>query len=352
MIRLAAVGSAVAVIALAAGASASAATGPVGQWALDEGSGTTAADGSGLGNHAVIEGGVSWTSGKIGGALRFDGAGGRLRAPVSSALEPAGLTVSAWVKNLGGPGRYRYLVAKGANGCIAGSWGLYSGPEGGIMFYVADSGGVSFTRSPDGGAAIWDGAWHYVAGSYDGAVVRLYVDGAQVGSGTPASAAIGYGLTTTNDLFVGSYPGCSGLDFDGTVDLLRIWGRALAPTEVTASMAYDFRGFLRPVDNPPTVNQSKAGSAIPVKFSLGGNQGLGILAAGSPASQQVVCSSTAPTDDLETTSTSGSSSLSYDAASDTYSYVWKSDKSWAGTCRRLVVALDDGSTHVANFKFK
>ena len=41
---------------------------------------------------------------------------------------------------------------------------------------------------------------------------------------------------------------------------------------------YDFGGFFSPVDNPDVLNRAKAGSAIPVKFSLGGDQGLDIFA--------------------------------------------------------------------------
>ena len=47
----------------------------------------------------------------------------------------------------------------------------------------------------------------------------------------------------------------------------------------------------------------------------------------------------------------GGSSLSYDSGSDTYTYVWKTDKAWANTCRQLVVTLIDGTSHVANFQF-
>lgn len=48
----------------------------------------------------------------------------------------------------------------------------------------------------------------------------------------------------------------------------------------------------------------------------------------------------------------GSSSLSYDSSLDQYVYVWKTNENWAGTCRRLVVRLIDGTDHVAEFRFK
>jgi hypothetical protein len=115
---------------------------------------------------------------------------------------------------------------------------------------------------------------------------------------------------------------------------------------------YKFTGFFAPVDNLPTVNTVKAGSAVPVKFSLGGNQGLNILAAGYPLSTQIACDTSATLDQIEQTVTAGSSSLSYDATSDQYTYVWKTDKSWAGSCRQLTVKLNDGTSHQANFEFK
>jgi hypothetical protein len=117
------------------------------------------------------------------------------------------------------------------------------------------------------------------------------------------------------------------------------------------SVVFDFRGFFRPVDSPPILNVVRAGSAIPVKFSLSGNQGLDIFALGYPVSYGVDCDSSAPLDTVEQTVTAGGSSLSYDAGVDQYVYVWKSDKAWAGTCRRLDVTLVDGTRHVAHFKF-
>lgn len=125
-----------------------------------------------------------------------------------------------------------------------------------------------------------------------------------------------------------------------------------ATATFTVTVLYNFTGFFSPVGNLPTLNVVNAGRAIPVKFSLSGNKGLGIFAANSPQSGLISCDASAPAVNLTDTLTAGGSSLSYDASSDQYIYVWKTDSSWAGTCRQLVVTLNDGSVHTANFKFK
>lgn len=117
-------------------------------------------------------------------------------------------------------------------------------------------------------------------------------------------------------------------------------------------LPYNFTGFFAPIDNPPVINEMKAGAAAPVKFSLGGNQGLNIFAAGSPSSMQISCSTSDPIAAVEETETAGQSSLTYDAASDRYKYTWKTENSWKNTCRLLTVTLRDGTVHSAKFKFK
>jgi uncharacterized membrane protein len=111
---------------------------------------------------------------------------------------------------------------------------------------------------------------------------------------------------------------------------------------------YAFGGFLRPIDNPPVINRMRAGAAVPVKFSLGGDQGMEILA-GTPQSVHMACDNAAQIDSVEETSSAGSSGLSYDAELGVYTYVWKTERSWAGTCRRFSLALHDGSVHHAIF---
>ena len=116
---------------------------------------------------------------------------------------------------------------------------------------------------------------------------------------------------------------------------------------------FPFRGFLAPVANAPAVNEVRAGSAVPVKFGLGGDRGLGVFVPGYPRSRAVACESGAPGHDVAETAGAGQSGLSYDAATDTYTYVWRTERTWASTdpCRELVVRLSDGSQHTARFRF-
>lgn len=118
----------------------------------------------------------------------------------------------------------------------------------------------------------------------------------------------------------------------------------------TYNVVFAWTGFLRPVDNLPTLNTVKAGSAVPVKFQLGGDQGLSVMAAGYPSSSVAQCDASAGTDAIEETATAGQSVLQYDSVTQTYTYVWKTDKAWAGSCRQLRVKLADGTVHAANFK--
>jgi hypothetical protein len=129
-------------------------------------------------------------------------------------------------------------------------------------------------------------------------------------------------------------------------------GNVIGSLQRNYVVQYPFNGFFSPVDNQPVINVAKAGSAIPVIFSLGGNQGLNIFASGYPKSQMIACDATAPADGIDSTVTAGGSSLTYDSSSGRYTYVWKTDKSWSGTCVALILKMQDGVTHRADFKFK
>jgi CSLREA domain-containing protein len=112
----------------------------------------------------------------------------------------------------------------------------------------------------------------------------------------------------------------------------------------------NYRGFLPPINNVRTT-PIHPGKGVPVQFQLGGFRGLDIFAPGSPNSVRIACPLSAGSGDVLLTDTPGNSGLSYDAATDTYTYVWKTDKAWAGTCRRLVVSFGDGSVRTADFAF-
>jgi hypothetical protein len=57
-------------------------------------------------------------------------------------------------------------------------------------------------------------------------------------------------------------------------------------------------------------------------------------------------------DGVEQTETAGASGLTYDPATDRYTYVWKTQKAWRDTCMQLVRRFDDGGVHRADFKFR
>lgn len=175
-----------------------------------------------------------------------------------------------------------------------------------------------------------------------------YILGSVPAAGCSTTDALS-GVATTASLSQSGGPvGAATATCSGASDIA---GNFSTASTASYSVIYSWSGFLKPVDNLPTLNLVKAGSAIPVKFSLAGNQGLSIFMAGYPISQKISCDSVAAVDAIEETVNAGSSSLSYDATADQYNYVWKTDKSWGGTCRQLTVRLIDGTTYSAIFKF-
>lgn len=114
--------------------------------------------------------------------------------------------------------------------------------------------------------------------------------------------------------------------------------------------SYAFGGFTSPVDNLPVTNVAKPGRAIPVRFSLGGDQGRNIFAA-PPSSQRVACENGATVDGIEETLATASQ-LTYSAGTGLYQLGWNTERSWAGTCRELVLSFRDGSEARARFAFR
>jgi hypothetical protein len=174
--------------------------------------------------------------------------------------------------------------------------------------------------------------------------------------GCPTSMLLGESVT-----FVPSDSGGSGLVSNATstyrADRVNAQSFSFTASDVAGNsttiscsftVSYRWNGFFQPIDNV-AVNKAKSGSTIPVKFSLGGDKGLAILAE-APGTSAQACGLGTASDDVEeyTTATSG---LKYDVTADQYIYNWKTDTKWAGTCRQLIVKLADGSTHKASFNF-
>jgi Concanavalin A-like lectin/glucanases superfamily len=203
-------------------------------WSFDEGSGQIAADSgpNGLNGRLGSSDGAdaadpAWTAGHEGGAaLAFSG-GQYVAVSDSAALEPAHVTVDAWVRRSGSPGTWRYVLSKGSVGCDRSAYGLYSGWAGGMSFYVSST--THYTLSPEAPASlVWDGTWHHVVGAYDGARVRLWIDGSQVGDGTATTLPIAYGIGSKG-VYLGTYRGSCELGFKGDIDDVQILGDGAQP---------------------------------------------------------------------------------------------------------------------------
>jgi len=187
-----------------------------------------------------------------------------VRLPAAPQLKPATLTLEAVVRAGQSPGSYRYVVSHGAQGCVAGAYGLYTAKDGGIAFYVFDGDSYYLTAAVKP-SDVWNGAWHHVAGVFDGATVRLFLDGHPVGTAFPAPKPIAYSLTSA-DHFIGTYQGTCALPLTGDVDLIRMWQGALAP-DYLASLS-DTALTPQPTLGPPTTdvpsaNQSESDGEAP-----------------------------------------------------------------------------------------
>jgi hypothetical protein len=242
-----------------------------GQWHLDSiAPDHTTPDSSGhglTGTTGSNGGGLEGTDGRFADGLAFDGLS-HVRVGPSSLLEPAQVSVVAWVRNDGSPGNFRTILAKGGDlNCTVSSYGLFTG-GGGLQFYVSGPAGVTSDRYSSPAApesAIWDGAWHGVAGVYDGATVRLYVDGHEVGPGTAGPASLDY-TPANRDLVMGDYPetACD-LGYNGRLDEVQVYDRALSATEVAA--LHDPGATSPPVVGPPGGGAGGSLSPLTASFS-------------------------------------------------------------------------------------
>lgn len=204
--------------------------GLVAHWQLDEGTGLLAADSSGRGNDAQIHGFTQWQAGYSGSSLNF-GPGGAYNdfalAPDSPSLRVSQLTVCAWMKANKAPSAmvvpYPILLSKID---WAGNTGFQFGflaPDalGLRLMHGGDVFGRAELSVPQTGLA---GGWHHVCGVYDGAQLRIYRNGVEVGRKQVGRIRINHG----------AIPAMIGQCLEGNLDDIRLYDRALAPAEVDA----------------------------------------------------------------------------------------------------------------------
>jgi hypothetical protein len=211
--------------------------GPVGGWKFDDGSGSTAADASGNGNTATLHG-ATWTAGKAGGALAFNGTNAYVTVPSTAALNSlkGQMTVTAWVNKAANLPGYGGIVGRREGTGWGDLWTLYYNNSGNdeYGFSVNTSGGGASVTGPASTGAL--NQWVLLTGVYDGAQVRLYVNGVQVG----AAAASGLIPDESSPLIIGAGDNGSygiGEYFKGAIDDVRVYNRALTPAEIQALAA-------------------------------------------------------------------------------------------------------------------
>ena len=91
----------------------------------------------------------------------------------------------------------------------------------------------------------------------------------------------------------------------------------------------------------------EAGKAVLVEFGLGSFRGPDVFAPSYPRSKEISCSGRGPRISIPGSATQ----FTKQSDSDRYAFAWNTDESWAGTCRQLMLKLNDGTEHLAGFKF-
>ncbi len=145
-------------------------------------------------------------------------------------------TMSAWIKTTQ-TGEEHVLAKSRCDGLTGGGpfeFGTGMFTPGRATLIVYKSGGSPDFAYVESATSVADGAWHHVAATYDGAKLQMFVDG--VASGSTAAAGLTL-TTTTNPLELGG--NCTGHPYpwNGSIDDVRLYGRALTGTEIQADMS-------------------------------------------------------------------------------------------------------------------
>jgi regulation of enolase protein 1 (concanavalin A-like superfamily) len=196
----------------------------VGWWKFDESSGNIAYDSSGYDNNGTIYGNPQWVPGKFEGALAFDGNGDYVNCGNSPELQIQDqITIAFWIKVEKFTRDWQTVIAKGNNSYRMGR------PQWSNAMHLGIQG---TTSSPypwfDGKKAVADNQWHHVAGVYDGTQGIIYIDGVL----DAAQAATGQINASDFNLYIGENEQATGRYWNGLIDDVRLYNRALSQTEI------------------------------------------------------------------------------------------------------------------------
>ncbi len=198
----------------------------VAAYPFDEGAGTTVTDYSGMGNHGTTAGATWSASGKFGGALSFNGTGALVTIPDAASLDlTSGMTLEAWVKATTVSSAWRDVIYKGNDRYyLEGTSSNGGRPAAGATVGTSN-------LEAYGTAALAANTWTHLAATYDGATMRLYVNGTLVSS----TARTGTIATSTNPVQIGG-DSFYGQYFVGLIDEVRIYDGALTATQIQTDM--------------------------------------------------------------------------------------------------------------------
>jgi hypothetical protein len=243
----------VACAALLAASHAYGQAGPVAAYSFNEGSGSTAADATGNGHIGTLSGATWSAAGRNGGALSFDGVNDWVTIADTNLLDlTTGMTLEAWVRPTLVSNWRTVLLKERAGGLL---YSLYSSNDAGRpSSWIRRSGSDLETTGP---SALSANAWVHLAATYDGANLRLYVNGVQVSSRAVSGAL----ETSASPLRIGGNAVWTEF-FGGLIDDVRVYNRALSATEVQTDMA-------TPVGGTPVPTWSISGVITPASAGTG-----------------------------------------------------------------------------------